>query len=785
MFIRKMILSVLLVLLVLPIYSTTIGCSGGGSGTPTPEPAPLGNVAEGGACTADADCVSGLFCLNAVCGKAPADGGSSAGGSSAGGGTGGGGGGTEVKDTDGDGVADTTDNCVDAVNADQADMDADAKGDACDDSDGDALVDASDNCSAIANADQADMDADAKGDECDDDKDGDGVANATDNCPVKSNPAQDDMDKDGVGTMCETSDGSAPVIVMGPQSQYKCPSKESADFYPEFVSSTTMKVGFTIDPDVNTFECTLDGQIVDCSSKVFSKDDLGDGAHKFYVTAVDNEEDVGQNGCEWVVDKTPPNTNFNAAVAQKWRGVDLAAGTEVSDTDVDVNFAKYVAAYTYKNDAVFIDDYFMSLNKFAPVLYNGVAYDIWVYAYDKALNKSEPVKVSYSAAPNWASNNVGELGSEQTKMPNINGILENKNDVIGLIYGIGTYPYLGIFSDTPPLEPGVVSTAEGVISAPIAEPSSRFAMAMADNGDIHLAYITKKNANYVVEHVYNDGPNTWAYEDVSESTDVMSNPAIALHGNDVWIAFDNEASKRLVVSRKTAEGWPFFALAGSMTLPTKPSLVIKGDVIYVTYRDTTNGLSTKLRLGYCTTYAECLSLSKWTKLTVDDGDGATDNGGSAFKNVGFSNKLAFDGAGIPKITYFGADDMAVLYTQNSSADSSTWSSGWSFITVNSEDQPSNGYIAMGLDPSGTAHVAWYCSGGDSCQEDKLLYVPIVSPTGSISSSIARDFKVESGQVDLVQGDMAIFAPDNGSTWICFSDTIANKIKCAIDWKWIQ
>ena len=51
------------------------------------------------------------------------------------------------------------------------------------DADSDGVPDASDNCPNVANADQANMDGDAYGDACDDDRDGDGMPNATDGCP--------------------------------------------------------------------------------------------------------------------------------------------------------------------------------------------------------------------------------------------------------------------------------------------------------------------------------------------------------------------------------------------------------------------------------------------------------------------------------------------------------------------------------------------------------------------------------------------------------------------------
>lgn len=80
-------------------------------------------------------------------------------------------------DADGDGIADSADNCLIAANADQADADGDGIGDACDaavgrigdaaDSDGDGVVNAQDNCRRVANADQVDRDGDGVGDACD------------------------------------------------------------------------------------------------------------------------------------------------------------------------------------------------------------------------------------------------------------------------------------------------------------------------------------------------------------------------------------------------------------------------------------------------------------------------------------------------------------------------------------------------------------------------------------------------------------------------------------------
>ncbi|MDQ2657337.1 MAG: thrombospondin type 3 repeat-containing protein [Bacteroidota bacterium] len=115
---------------------------------------------------------------------------------------------TATTDSDGDGIADVTDNCPYTTNPNQDDANGNGIGDVCDaDADGDGIANSADNCPYTSNADQKDTNNDGIGDVCDGDSDKDGIADENDNCPSNFNPAQEDEDGDGVGDVCDVITG--------------------------------------------------------------------------------------------------------------------------------------------------------------------------------------------------------------------------------------------------------------------------------------------------------------------------------------------------------------------------------------------------------------------------------------------------------------------------------------------------------------------------------------------------------------------------------------------------
>jgi len=120
---------------------------------------------------------------------------------------------TPLLDTDGDGILDEVDNCVNISNKDQSDIDNDGVGTKCDeDIDGDGYSNDLEYAEGTNRYKGSEYPSNVQPDmtthpveppQTNNDIDGDGILNVADNCPTVSNPTQWDNNENGVGNLCD------------------------------------------------------------------------------------------------------------------------------------------------------------------------------------------------------------------------------------------------------------------------------------------------------------------------------------------------------------------------------------------------------------------------------------------------------------------------------------------------------------------------------------------------------------------------------------------------------
>jgi hypothetical protein len=113
------------------------------------------------------------------------------------------------------------------------------------DADSDGVRNGADNCPSVANADQADLDGDGQGDACDNDIDGDGLSNSTEG-EIGTDPKKADTDGDGVH-----------------DKQDACPKKSGTDADGCPVASTSATPGDTTPPNVQITSVTSASDVSD------------------------------------------------------------------------------------------------------------------------------------------------------------------------------------------------------------------------------------------------------------------------------------------------------------------------------------------------------------------------------------------------------------------------------------------------------------------------------------------------------------------------------------------
>ncbi len=154
-----------------------------------------------------------------------------------------------------------------------------------DDTDADGVPDALDNCPEVSNTDQADMDGDDLGDACDPDKDGDGVNNNVDVCPAVSDPTQTDTDNDGVGDACEyciiRTSSDTPIDI--PDLSTVLSTITVPNSFSVADVNVTLNIGHSWDSDLDVF------LVSPTAARVELFTDVGGAGHSFSGTVLDDQ----------------------------------------------------------------------------------------------------------------------------------------------------------------------------------------------------------------------------------------------------------------------------------------------------------------------------------------------------------------------------------------------------------------------------------------------------------------------------------------------------------------
>ena len=153
------------------------------------------------------------------------------------------------------------------------------------DTDGDGFLFAADNCPVNTTADQADLDVDGAGDACDADDDGDGLSDDLETA-IGSDPRSTNTDGDGVpdgSDACPTLPGTlpdgCPDIALPDTKITKGPKKKS--------TKRTARLKFESTEAGSTFACSLDDKAFKPCTSPQKYKKLEPGKHTFEVRAID------------------------------------------------------------------------------------------------------------------------------------------------------------------------------------------------------------------------------------------------------------------------------------------------------------------------------------------------------------------------------------------------------------------------------------------------------------------------------------------------------------------